>query len=106
MSPWRTLGLERPRVKTTQDVNLPLNGPDLVDGTELSVSIIMRRLGQYKTAWPAVKTTLLQADSTASTNPIGQVQPRFRLLQKFARKRGTGGGYEPSHLKFSKTNSD
>lgn len=47
-------------------MSLALRGPGVKDGTELTVSITMRRLGQYKTAWPAVKTTLLQAGSTTS----------------------------------------
>ncbi|CAM9205957.1 unnamed protein product, partial [Scytosiphon promiscuus] len=51
-----------------QEMNLPLKGPGVQDGEELSVGITMRRLGQYKTAWPATMTTLLQAGSTASVD--------------------------------------
>lgn len=47
-------------------MELTLEGPGAKDETELTVSITLRRLGQYKTAWPAVKTTLLQAGSTTS----------------------------------------
>lgn len=53
-----------------QDMSLALEGPGVKDDTELTVSITMRRLGQYKTAWPAVKTTLLQAGTDTSEDLI------------------------------------
>ncbi len=40
-----------------QEHTLPLMG---AEGVELTISIRMRRLGQYKTAWPAVKTRVIQ----------------------------------------------
>ncbi len=41
----------------TQEHTLPLMG---AEGAEFSISITMKRLGQYKTAWPAVKTRVIQ----------------------------------------------
>ncbi|CAM9397615.1 unnamed protein product, partial [Phaeothamnion confervicola] len=43
----------------TQELTLPLEGPN-AGNAELTVSVTMRRLGQYKTAWPAAKTRLIQ----------------------------------------------
>ncbi|CAM9405507.1 unnamed protein product, partial [Ectocarpus sp. 4 AP-2014] len=51
-----------------QDMSLSLKGPEVEDAEELTVGITMRRLGQYKTAWPATMTALLQAGSTTSTD--------------------------------------
>eukprot|EP00752_Nemacystus_decipiens_P011328 g10066.t1 len=51
-----------------QDMNLSLKGSGVADGQQLTVGITMRRLGQYKTAWPATMTALLQAGSTPSTD--------------------------------------
>ncbi len=41
----------------TQEHVLPLMG---AEGSDLTISVTMRRLGQYKTAWPAVKTLVIQ----------------------------------------------
>lgn len=60
-------------------MSLTLEGPDLRDDTELTVSVTMRRLGQYKTAWPAVKKTLLQAKSAGSKEPAAQVR-QFNIV--------------------------
>lgn len=54
-------------------MNLTLKGEDVDDGVELTIGITMRRLGQYKTAWPATKTTLLQAQNDGSEHLAGQV---------------------------------
>lgn len=54
-------------------MSLSLKGPGVVDGEQLTVGITMRRLGQYKTAWPATMTTLLQAGSITSTDQVCHV---------------------------------
>jgi hypothetical protein len=46
----------------TQELTLPLMGTNAEDA-EITVSITMRRLGQYKTAWPARKTRIIQTAS-------------------------------------------
>ena len=61
-------------------MSLALEGAGLKEGTELTVSITMRRLGQNKTAWPAEKTTLLQAGATTS-------QPSIRAQYEVQYKR-------------------
>lgn len=57
-----------------QDMSLSLKGPGAANGEQLTVGITMRRLGQYKTAWPATMTTLLQAGSTTLTDQVCQIQ--------------------------------
>lgn len=59
-------------------MSLTLKGAGLKDDTELTVSITMRRLGQNKTAWPAVKTTLLQAGSAV---PADLIQAQYQVQQ-------------------------
>lgn len=68
------------------------------EGVELTVGITMRRLGQYKTAWPAVKTTLLQAGVTDS-EPSSEAEKVRKFPpttvgknSEWGRSRG-GGGY-------------
>ncbi|CAM9454595.1 unnamed protein product, partial [Pylaiella littoralis] len=51
-----------------QDMSLSLKGPAVADAEQLTVGITMRRLGQYKTAWPATMTTLLQAGNASSAD--------------------------------------
>lgn len=57
-------------------MNLSLKGPGVEDAEELTIGITMRRLGQYKTAWPATMTALLQAGSTTSTDQVCEVKTR------------------------------
>lgn len=44
------------------------------NGAQLFVGVTMRRLGQYKTAWPAVKTTVLQAKEVPGMNSNSEVE--------------------------------
>lgn len=60
-------------------MTLPLQG-DGVDGVELTIAITLRRLGQYKTAWPAVKTTLLQARAPGVSPADGMELEKVRAM--------------------------
>ncbi|CAM9536665.1 unnamed protein product [Chrysoparadoxa australica] len=46
-----------------QEMTLPLEGPGS-NGADITLSITMRRLGQYKTAWPANKSRIIQNATT------------------------------------------
>lgn len=54
-------------------MTLTLEGND-AKGAELFVGITMRRLGQYKTAWPATKTNILQTEPVPGAEPDSGIE--------------------------------